>query len=110
MTRIFMWAIFAIFISGFLDFLEQSQVTTVNKSTVHMPKTQTMKQYIMREQHASLTETIEIYRMLEGVYPGSLNEMEQGGYISSEELLGIFGTPFSYARDEKSYRLLLPYR
>jgi hypothetical protein len=109
-TRVFMWAVFAVFISGFVDFLEKSQVTTTNKSIAHIPSTRSMKQYVVKEQLVLLAETIEVFRMLEGNYPSSLEEMEQGGYISSEEQTGFSDAAFSYVRTETSYRLLPPYR
>ena len=56
-----------------------------------------------------LRRAVEVYRLQNGQYPGSLNDVVESGLIRSADLHRPFERPYAYARHGESYELVRPY-
>lgn len=109
-TRILMWALVGFLCSAFFSAVIDLPMFSVAQKQVFFPSSFAFSQIQQNDHVQKLSESIEIYRLLEGTYPSSLQDLVSSSLLDERALYGPFEELAYYQRTDKGFLILPPLR
>jgi hypothetical protein len=111
-TRVALYAVVAIAVGGVLKLHELNDTGLLARDRALQVRPNAMQRKIGEIGKRRIERAVEVYRLLEGQYPLSLDEVVAAELLGEDEILRPFQTSYAYERspDGEGFRLALPLR
>jgi len=108
--RVGLYAVVALAVGGTVKLMDMDQNSIFSSKTNRTVRPVTIQSQVAEISRSRIQDAVEMYRMLVGEYPETLEAVVQRGLISDRQLRFPFDRRFLYVRTETGYRLMRPIR